>query len=413
MTLFRQQALNHQSNKLFGEVILIRPLSFALLTTALAVIVAVVIIFLLYGKYGRRETVNGYLIPDKGLVNVYAPYLGIAEKIHINEGQSVKKGEVLYRVSTDFRMSKHFSNNDKLLQHLAEQKSHLAEKVNLEKIRFQDEETTLRNQEQHLSDEITQIKLQIKTAEQELDLAKKLWKKYKRLRKNKLVVESALTQQHYNYLAKRSSVQNSKQRLVSKTASLASVQLQLKQLPNRRDIRLQELKSQQLALAERLTKVSSERGYDIVSPVDGTVSTIIAKRGQKIDLSTPLLTLLPENSTLQAELFLPSRSIGFTEVGQSVLMRYEAFPYQRYGLANGTIKAISQTVINPQEVRLAVTVNEPVYRVKVDLEKQSMLANGKPIYLQPGMVLSADILLEKRSLFEWLLEPIYSLRGRL
>lgn len=170
--LFRQQALDYQSNRLFGEVILIRPLSFALLTTALAVMVVAVLIFLLYGKYGRRETVSGHLLPDKGLVNVYAPYLGIAEQMYIREGQQVKKGEVLYHVSTDFLMSEHFSNNEKLLQHLAEQNTNLKQKISLEKTRFQNEEITLTNQEKHLSAEITQIKLQIETANQELTLAK-------------------------------------------------------------------------------------------------------------------------------------------------------------------------------------------------------------------------------------------------
>lgn len=393
--------------------LLIRPLSFALLTLALTVIVAVIIVFLLYGKYGRRETVSGHLLPDKGLVNVYAPYLGIAEQMNVSEGQQVKKGEVLYHVSTDFRMLKQFSNNEKLLQHLAEQKANLDKKIILEQKRFQHEETTLITQEKNLSEEITQIKQQIETANQEFQLANKLWKKYQHLSKKKLIIESALTQQHYNYLEMRSDLQAVKQRLVSKVADLDTIKLQLQQLPNRRDISLQELHGQQLILSERLTDINSERSYDIVSPIDGTVSTVIAKQGQKIDLNTPLLTLLPENSTLQAELFLPSRSIGFTEVGQPVLMRYEAFPYQRYGLANGTIAEISQTVINPQEVRLAVSVEEPVYRVKVSLDKQSIPANGKSIQLQPGMLLSADILLEKRSLFEWLLEPIYSLRGRI
>ncbi len=412
MSLFRHQSVNYQSNKLFGEVILIRPLSFALLTTALAVIVAVIIIFLLYGKYGRRETVNGYLSPDKGIVNIYAPYLGVVENEFIKEGQQVKKGDTLYRVSTDFRVLENFSNNEKLLQHLSERKDNLKRKINLEKTRFKEEKETLTNQSKQLKKEITQIKSQISTNKQELILAEKLWKKYKRLHKNKLVVESALTQQHYNYLAKRSSLQNIKQLLVSKSTELQNTRLQLEQLPTRQAIRLQELQDQQLALNERLITVSSERGYDINSPIDGKVSTIIAKSGQKIDLTAPLLAILPNDSLLQAELFLPSRSIGFAEIGQTVLMRYEAFPYQRYGLARGTIEEISKTIINPQEMRLAIGTNEPVYRVKVKLDKQSMLANGKPIFLQPGMRLSADILLEKRSLFEWLLEPIYSLRGR-
>ncbi len=413
MTLFRQQALSHQSNKLLGEVILIRPLSFALLTTALVIIVVVIMAFLLYGKYGRRETVSGYLLPDKGVVNIYAPYLGIAEKTYIKEGQSVSKNDKLYHVSTDFRMSENFSNNEKLLHYLAEEKASLEKKITLETIRFQEQKITLENQSQYLNQEIKQIKNQVHTAKKDLALAEKLWKKYKRLRKKNLIIEPELNQQEYNYLAKNTALQKIKQLLLSKTADLQTTKLQLKQLPTQRDIRLQELQSQQLALAERLTTIRSERGYDINSPIDGKVSAIIAKRGQKIDLSTPLLTIIPKNSTLQAELFLPSRSIGFTEIGQTVLMRYEAFPYQRYGLARGKIVEISKTVINPQEVRLAIGVKEPVYRVKVKLDKQSIQANGKTIFLQSGMQLSADILLEKRSLSEWLLEPIYSLRGRL
>ncbi len=83
-------------------------------------------------------------------------------------------------------------------------------------------------------------------------------------------------------------------------------------------------------------------------------------------------------------------------------MRYEAFPYQRYGLASGTVEEISKTVINPQEVRLAIGIDEPVYRVKVKLAKQSMLANGKVVadlenfdfdlkFKVVGFVLSATI----------------------
>lgn len=411
MNLFRQEVIKHQSDKLFGEVILIRPLSFAFLTALLVVFVAVVLVFLLYGKYGRKETVGGFLLPDKGLVNVYAPYLGITQEVFIKEGQTVKQGQILYRVSTDFKMSNNSSNNEKMLEHIEKQKANLVKKIELEKIRFTDEEQSLKEQLKYLDAEIAQIKLQLKTAQLELNLSEKLWNDYKDFRKKDLVLESELTQKHYNYLAKLSTLQNIRQNLINKTANLETIKLNLSQLPNNQAISLQELRNQQLAIEEKITNIKSEKSYDIVSPLDAKVSVLMAKLGQKIDLNAPLLTLLPENSILEAELFLPSRSIGFAEIGQEVLMRYDAFPYQRYGLAKGTIKEISQTVINPQDIHISIGLNEPVYRVKVDLAKQFIFANGKPIFLQPGMKLSADILLENRSLFEWLLEPIYSLKG--
>lgn len=208
MNLFRQEVIKHQSDKLFGEVILIRPLSFAFLTALLVVFVAVVLVFLLYGKYGRKETVGGFLLPDKGLVNVYAPYLGITQEVFIKEGQTVKQGQILYRVSTDFKMSNNSSNNEKMLEHIEKQKANLVKKIELEKIRFTDEEQSLKEQLKYLDAEIAQIKLQLKTAQLELNLSEKLWNDYKDFRKKDLVLESELTQKHYNYLAKLSTLQN-------------------------------------------------------------------------------------------------------------------------------------------------------------------------------------------------------------
>jgi membrane fusion protein len=58
-------------------------------------------------------------------------------------------------------------------------------------------------------------------------------------------------------------------------------------------------------------------------------------------------------------------------------------------------------------------VKEPVYRVDVKLDRQNVSALGKEIALRPGMLVSADILLERRTLLEWLFEPVLQLRGRL
>lgn len=112
-------------------------------------------------------------------------------------------------------------------------------------------------------------------------------------------------------------------------------------------------------------------------------------------------------------MFLPSRAIGFVEKNQKVLIRYDAFPYQRYGLYGGRIVQIAETVINPNEISIQLPIQEPVYRIKVELDKQTVNAYNKEMPLQTGMSVAAEIILEERSLGQWLLEPIYSLRGKL
>ena len=73
---------------------------------------------------------------------------------------------------------------------------------------------------------------------------------------------------------------------------------------------------------------------------------------------------------------------------------------------------IDQALISPNEIQLPISLQEPVYRLRAKLSQQQMLAFGKAFDLKSGMLFEADIMLEQRTLIEWLLEPIYSLKGR-
>ncbi len=105
--------------------------------------------------------------------------------------------------------------------------------------------------------------------------------------------------------------------------------------------------------------------------------------------------------------------MGFIAPGQTVAIRYQAFPYQRFGSAKGRITEIARTLIAPNEVALSVPLQEPVYRVTVALEAQTVKAYGAEMPLQAGMVLDADIWVDQRRLLEWVFDPLYSLTGKL
>jgi len=130
------------------------------------------------------------------------------------------------------------------------------------------------------------------------------------------------------------------------------------------------------------------------------------------DPSQPLASILPAGGVLEAHLLVPSRSAGFLVPGQTVALRYEAFPYQRFGSYAGRITEISRTLILPNEAALPLQLLEPAYRVAVALDSQSVKAYGKDLPLQAGMLLDADIRLDRRRLYEWLLDPLYSVLGR-
>jgi membrane fusion protein len=101
-----------------------------------------------------------------------------------------------------------------------------------------------------------------------------------------------------------------------------------------------------------------------------------------------------------------------------VLLRYQAYPYQKFGQYEATIQEVASTSISAQELTLpgaamiATQPAEPLYRVRLRLKQQEVLIYGKPIGLKSGMLLDASILLERRHLYEWILEPLFSISGR-
>jgi multidrug efflux pump subunit AcrA (membrane-fusion protein) len=135
-----------------------------------------------------------------------------------------------------------------------------------------------------------------------------------------------------------------------------------------------------------------------------------ARAGQNADPQRLQLEIIPADSVLQAELFVPSRAIGFVKPGQSVRILYDAFPYQHFGTYRGEIIDVSQTILTGADAGAPFKLNEPAYRVVAALERPDIDADGKRIALQPDMLLKADIILERRSLMSWLTRPLQSVR---
>jgi membrane fusion protein len=168
-------------------------------------------------------------------------------------------------------------------------------------------------------------------------------------------------------------------------------------------------------VAQRSAEIEGRRRYIVRAPMAGQVTSVLAAVGRTVDPRTSMLSIVPTDSHFEAELFVPARAIGFIAPGQTVRLLYDAFPFQRFGSYNGTVESVAGTMLAPTELPepVAGLTKEPAYRIKVALERQTVDAFGHEVPLQPDMTLRADIILEKRSLIEWLLEPLLSVRHRM
>jgi membrane fusion protein len=106
--------------------------------------------------------------------------------------------------------------------------------------------------------------------------------------------------------------------------------------------------------------------------------------------------------------------------GQAVWLRYAAYPYQKFGMARGEVRDVSRTPVNPQDLPAgqaqallqAAQSQEPLYRIRVRLAQQDIEAYGERQPLKPGMALEADVMQDRRAVWEWLLEPVLAMRAR-
>jgi membrane fusion protein len=143
--------------------------------------------------------------------------------------------------------------------------------------------------------------------------------------------------------------------------------------------------------------------------VGGKVVAIPVELGQNVTPGGTVAIVAPKSDILLAELYVPTRAAGFIKPGQTVKLMYQAFPYQSFGMGEAKVIAVSQTVLSPQELPIpGLPIQEPVFRVRAQLKSLTVRAYNEDRPLQPGMMLTADIILEKRSLIRWLLDPLYA-----
>ena len=178
------------------------------------------------------------------------------------------------------------------------------------------------------------------------------------------------------------------------------------------DLQREALMRRIIEVKQQLADYQSNDEVVIAAPSDGTVSTILIKPGQQTRQDAPLLSIIPDGARLEARLLVPSHAIGFITPGQEVALRYSAFPFQRFGHYRGTVDSIARTLLLPGDAELPTPLTTPAYLVNVELEKQSVAAYDKEFPLQAGMSVDGDVLLDRRTIFQWMFDPLFSMTRR-
>jgi membrane fusion protein len=171
------------------------------------------------------------------------------------------------------------------------------------------------------------------------------------------------------------------------------------------------IKSNKSNIELDILKYQKEQSYVVYAPIDGIISSVIYENGQYINLTKPLAKIIPTNADLTALIYVPVKQSGFLENKSNLIIRFDAYPYPRFGTVNANIYEISQSILTDLDEDKPIKVGGPYYKVKAKLDNQFISLYGQEKKIQHGMTISAVIIGAKRKIWQWILDPIYSFYG--
>jgi membrane fusion protein len=410
--LFRKESIRRQESSIDGEVWIGTPQKWRVIGSIIFLGIICVLLFALTATYAKQESVSGWLIPHGGIIRIPARSGGIITNLKIKEGDRIKKEQILGTISLsthgtqgDVGVSLQAATNaeiDAIKGAGVASKSLLEE----EKISLERQLVIFNKESQMLSDVRTNLRNREELIRSDLE-------RTETLRARGYMAQSGLDTKKAELLAAQQAILQNEAALHSTERQIDDTEARIRAIPNRLREQYEQRSAQEASLKQKLTQVEAQASENIVAPIDGTVATIQSELGQALPTGGIIASITPGENNLEAELFVPTRAIGFVRKGQDVALHFQAFPYQRYGGGKGKIISISKTIISPSDVpALGISVQEPVFRIKVKLGSQAIRAYGESVPLQPGMLLNANIVLERRSLFRVLFDPILAVSDR-
>jgi membrane fusion protein len=410
-SLFRQEAIDflHQ-HRSWGQVVFLQPVSSKVLSWALAAVVALVVFFLSIAQYARKETVIGYLTPTFGTAKIFVPQQGFIKELHVKEGQEVAEGAPLLTIATAQIAANGEDVNTTVLEILALQRDVINRQVAAEQRRSASEHERLTAMINGIESEIAQVEGQRRIQNERMMLSESFVASGAKLSAKGAMADIELKRREQAALEQKQNLTSLDQQLTARHTQLTESRHTLEQLPIVTAERIRLLRSDLSSIEQRVAEVNGRRAYVIKAPTSGRVSTLQATVGQIADPKRMQLEIIPLDASLQAELFFPTRAFGFVRPGQQVRILYDAFPYQKFGTYRGSVTKVSQTILTGNDTAGPIALKEPAYRVTAALERPDIDAYGLKIPLQPDMLLKADVILDKRPLMSWLLNPLLSAR---
>ncbi|MEZ8061056.1 HlyD family secretion protein [Vibrio splendidus] len=415
--LYRTECFEAKKNTNNGTILIQSSLNQNIYLSVSILVLIAIIAFVIFAEYTRRETLVGVVSPIGGMVKVKSNDSGYIDNLFVKEGDKVDNLTPLYEIKTERFDGFGVGVKKRILASIEKQHQLLIERKLQESNKAAFENDALTRDLNRLETEVGILNNVLKLSHQELKLAKNLINQQKTLLDKNFVSELDYQKQQLDFLSKQSNAENQNlnlQRLLREKQNLITNR---QNLDINLAITLKDLDSRIETTIQHKVEFLSQSDSQVRSPIKGIVTSILAEEGHSVSNGQALLIIAPESNNTFVELYASSRNIGFLKVGQKVRLRFDAFPYEKFGTQNGTINSISKSAVPPEMIDnqrlIKKDVIEGLYQIRVKLSKPTITVYGKEEPLISGMTVIADVELDSRKIYEWILEPLYTIKGKI
>jgi membrane fusion protein len=400
--LFRQEVIDVSRDRLAGTVVAATPPGAKLYAAILMVVFAALVAILIFGEYAARAQVKGVIAYNGGIARVYSNAPAEIRQIHVRTGMQVAAGDPLVTIS----LAQGRGGLDPQLSELQRQEQALARQQELTSMLGSAEAQALQRQKASLAAAIGSLERQRSLAAAQIGFAEAATRRSARLAAEGAGTQRQVEESRAEVLARRAEVESINERIITQREALRGIDAQITQRLLEANRSQTAVGAERAALAEQRAALLRTDQITLTAPVAGEVGDILGEVGQRARADTSLVTIVPRGSRMEVWLYAPSRSVGFVQPGQEVRLLFDAFAYQKYGVGRGRVTALSRVPVEPGAIDAALGIEEPVFRVRVAIEHLPPRIRDAEARLRPGMTLSANLVLERRRLWEVLFKPV-------
>jgi membrane fusion protein len=409
--LFRPEVAERNWELLESRGLLPRPPRHATLVIMVLTVAFVAAgVFVWRGAFPRVEFAPGYLEPTAGVVRLRAPRQSIIGAVHVRDGQHVAGGDLLVSLQSGQTIESGAAAEAEIAAQLEGQHRDIEAQIARESEWRRNEERRLTVLSDELARDIDLLGVTMQTQQQQVTLAQQHADRIRGLAEAGTVSRDELQRRDLGVLAQRLAVQNADREIASKRAQLAGAKIAIDQLPTVASERVRALREALANVQQRSIELETRRAVVVRAPLSGRIAAIPVFVGAAVDSGSLIASIVPDQSELHARLFVPTRAIGKVRPGQTVAIRYDAFPYQKYGTFKGQVEDVSNSVILPEELEKnsPIKLAEPAYVLDVAIRRQSVMLDAeRQVALRPDMLLTATIETDHRTILGWIGESVF------